>query len=121
MPGAIEVVRPWRERNRLGDMGSRAEVVDLHGYTERCLGRQGWAIGYDVALDKYVCNLVEPWADVVSSEQAVIEGPNGAAAAGLSFDGLATRATDAVRRRCRHGRAAGASAAQPRSPPASGC
>jgi predicted ester cyclase len=56
------------------DFEHMGDVVDLERYTEICLGLTGWTTGYDIALKNYVKNMVEPWSDMRTSEEEVIEG-----------------------------------------------
>jgi predicted ester cyclase len=76
MTTALEVVRKWKERLRARDFAGMADVVDMEGYTEICLGLTDWTVGYDVALKNYVKNLVQPWADVEVVEDQVVVGPD---------------------------------------------
>jgi predicted ester cyclase len=69
----LEVVRTWKERMRARDFEHMGNVVDLEGYTEICLGLTGWTTGYDIALKNYVKNMVEPWSDMRTTEEEVIE------------------------------------------------
>jgi hypothetical protein len=92
----VEVVREWKRRNQAGDLGCLGEVVDLDGYTEQCLGLTGWTTGYSAARQNYVRNLVQPWADVVTSEQEVVAGPDSDLQAGMMFDGHLVRGTSTV-------------------------
>jgi predicted ester cyclase len=96
MTDAVNVVHTWRERIATGDMARLAEVVDLTGYTETCLGLTGWTTGFETAMQNFVRNMVEPWSDMVMTDQEILTGPDAAAADGLSFDGHDVRATDAV-------------------------
>lgn len=74
MATPLEVVRAWKERMRVRDFEHMGDVVDLEGYTEICLGLTGWTTGYDIALKNYVKNMVEPWSDMQTREEEVIEG-----------------------------------------------
>jgi hypothetical protein len=92
----VDVVREWKLRNKAGDLGRLGEVVDLDGYTEQCVGLTGWTTGYGIARQNYVRNLIEPWADMVTSEQEVVAGPDSELQAGMTFDGHAVRGTSTV-------------------------
>jgi hypothetical protein len=92
----VDIVRTWRERIPSGDNARLAEVVDLEGYTETCLGLTGWTTGFDIALGNYYRNMVQPWSDMVGTEEEVITGPHAAAAGGMDFDGHRVEASDAV-------------------------
>jgi hypothetical protein len=43
-------------------------------------GVPGWTSGYDVARATYVLNLIEPWGDVVTSEEEWSRVPTAKAA-----------------------------------------
>jgi len=74
MTQAIEVVREWKKRLQARDFEDMADVVDLAGYTEICLGLTPWTVGFDVALSNYVKNMVQPWGDMhVEEEDAVAD------------------------------------------------
>ena len=96
MTDAAQIVRTWRERIPGGDMALLAEVVDLTGYTETCLGLTGWTVGFETAMGNYFRNMVQPWSDVVASDEELVSGPNAAAASGMCFDGHPIQADSAV-------------------------
>jgi ketosteroid isomerase-like protein len=96
MRDPVEVVRLWKERNRAGDLDSLGEVVDLEGYTETCLGLTGWTKGYDVARRNYVHNLIEPWKDMVTTEEEVVAGPDSHRGQPMAFDGYSVDVDDTV-------------------------
>src|SRR5919197_369333 len=77
MATALEVVRGWQARLRAHDFGDMSDVVDVAGYTEICVGLTPWTVGYAVALDNYVKNMVQPWADLEAREDQVVAGPDG--------------------------------------------
>jgi predicted ester cyclase len=76
MPTALEVVRSWQARLRAHDFGDTSDVVDVDGYTEICLGLTNWTVGYQVALQNYVKNMVQPWTDLEAREDQVVDGPD---------------------------------------------
>jgi ketosteroid isomerase-like protein len=96
MRDPVEVVRLWKERNRAGDLDSLGEVVDLEGYTETCLGLTDWTKGYDVARRNYVHNLIEPWKDIVTTEEEVVAGPDSHRGQPMAFDGYSVDVDDTV-------------------------
>ncbi|HYY88668.1 MAG TPA: ester cyclase [Chloroflexota bacterium] len=77
MATALEVVRGWQARLRAHDFGDMSDVVDVAGYTEICVGLTPWTVGYAVALDNYVKNMVQPWTDLEAREDQVVAGPDG--------------------------------------------
>lgn len=79
MASPHEIVQEWRRRQSAGETAALAEVVDLDGYIENCLGLTGWTTGYEIASKNFVKNMVEPWSnreqtveEVVESEDAVV-------------------------------------------------
>jgi len=74
MRTAAETVREWKRRLQEREFEHMAEVVDLDGYTEICLGLTGWTTGYEVAFGNYVRNMVEPWRDQKVTEIEDVEG-----------------------------------------------
>src|SRR5690348_12803989 len=76
MMTAGELVREWKRRMRAGEFDTMSELVDLDGYTEICLGLTGWTVGFDVALAKFIKNMVEPWSEIRQEEVDIVEGPN---------------------------------------------
>jgi len=74
MRTAAETVREWKRRLQEREFEHMAEVVDLDGYTEICLGLTGWTTGYEVAFENYVRNMVEPWRDQKVTEIEDVEG-----------------------------------------------
>jgi len=54
-----------------------AEVVDLQGYTENCLGLTGgWTVGFDVALQNYAKNMLAAFTDLQFEIKDTFEGPD---------------------------------------------
>jgi predicted ester cyclase len=76
MPTALEVFRSWQARLRAHDFGDMRDLVDVDGYTEICLGLTPWTVGYQVALQNYVKNMVQPWTDLEAREDQVVAGPD---------------------------------------------
>lgn len=70
----LAVYTEFQRRLATQDFGHIDEVVDLEGYTENCLGLTGWTTGFQVALQNWVKNMVQPWSDVQMTEQEVVEG-----------------------------------------------
>jgi hypothetical protein len=60
---------------RAHDLGDTSDVVDVGGYTEICVGLTPWTVGYEVALQNYVKNMVQPWTDLEAREDQVVDGP----------------------------------------------
>jgi predicted ester cyclase len=74
LPKPLDVIRAWQGALAKRDMGTMAEVVDMAGYREICLGLTDWTTGYDVALANWMKNMVQPWSDMHFSEEEVVEG-----------------------------------------------
>jgi predicted ester cyclase len=70
----LAVYRAWQRALAAQDMAATAQVVDLAGYHEICLGLTDWTAGYEVALGNYVKNMIQPWADHQATEQEIVEG-----------------------------------------------
>jgi hypothetical protein len=73
MQNALDIVHEWKARLRAGDAANMGDIVDLDGYTEICLGLTDWTTGYDVAARNYRKNMVDPWSNQESSDEAVLE------------------------------------------------
>ena len=75
MATPLEIVQEWKARMRARDFEHMADVVDLEGYTENCLGLTGWTTGYEVALNNYIKNMVEPWSEMkITEEETIADG-----------------------------------------------
>jgi RNA polymerase sigma-70 factor, ECF subfamily len=70
---ALEIVTEWQRRQASGDVDHLADVVDLDGYTENCLGLTGWTTGYATAAGNYYRNMVAPWGDMQQTVEEVVE------------------------------------------------
>jgi len=70
----LAVYRAWQRALAAQDMVATAQVVDLTGYHEICLGLTEWTTGYEVALGNYFTNMLQPWADHRVTEHEVVEG-----------------------------------------------
>ena len=96
MTSPIDTVHEWQTRLGAGDMTRLAEVMDVEGYTEQCLGLTAWTTGAEIALQNFYRNLVQPWADMKMTEKEIVAGPDTQAVAGMTFDGHPVQATDTV-------------------------
>ena len=76
MASPLEVVKEWKARMRARNFEQMADVVDLEGYTENCLGLTGWTTGYQIALSNYIKNMVEPWSEMKTTEEETIADGN---------------------------------------------
>jgi predicted ester cyclase len=70
----LAVYRAWQRALSAQDMAATAQVVDMAGYHEICLGLTDWTTGYEEALANWFKNMVQPWADMSVTEQEVVEG-----------------------------------------------
>jgi predicted ester cyclase len=76
METALDVVREWKQRMQARAFDQLGDIVDLDGYTEVCLGLTPWTVGYDIALNNYVKNMVQPWSEMEVREEQEIAGPD---------------------------------------------
>ena len=74
MGSPLEVYSTFQQRLQSQDYAHLAEVVDLQGYTENCLGLTGWTTGFDIALQNFAKNILAPFSDLEFTTQDVIEG-----------------------------------------------
>jgi predicted ester cyclase len=70
----LAVFEAWQHAIATQDMAATAEVVDLEGYHEICLGLTGWTTGYAPALANFMKNMVAPWSDMVTNVEETVEG-----------------------------------------------
>ena len=73
----IEVFQDWQRCLAANDQQGTANVVDLAGYTEICLGLTEWTTGYEVATANYYRNMVAPWTDMSQSVEDLTESADG--------------------------------------------
>ena len=69
----LDVYRQFQSFLINGEYGRLAEVADLDGYTERCVGLTGWTTGLQVALRNFQENIASRLTDMVVTEHEVIE------------------------------------------------
>src|SRR5215471_15498836 len=70
----LEIYSAFQQRLQTQDYAQLADVVDLQGYTENCLGLTGWTTGFEVALQNYAKNILEPFTDFQYTTVDAIEG-----------------------------------------------
>jgi predicted ester cyclase len=70
----LATYQEFQRRLSAQDFDHIDEVVDVQGYTENCLGLTGWTTGFEVALQNWVKNMVQPWTDLQFTVQEVVEG-----------------------------------------------
>ena len=74
MSSPLQIYSAFQQRLQTQDYAHLAEVVDLEGYTENCLGLTGWTTGFEVALRNYATNVLAAFGDVQFTTVDVIEG-----------------------------------------------
>src|SRR5262249_26368340 len=70
----LEIYSAFQQRLQTQDYAQLADVVDLQGYTENCLGLTGWTTGFEVALQNFARNILAPFGDLQFTTEDVIEG-----------------------------------------------
>ncbi len=74
MATPLEIYAAYQQRLQAQDYAHLGDVVDLQGYTENCLGLTGWTTSFEVALQNYARNILEPFTDFQFTTIDVIEG-----------------------------------------------
>jgi predicted ester cyclase len=72
-----EVFREWQRCLAENDQAGTANIVDIDGYTEICLGLTDWTTGYEVAAANYYRNMVAPWSDMSFAIEDLTESADG--------------------------------------------
>ena len=70
----LEIYSAFQQRLQSQDYAQLADVVDLQGYTENCLGLTGWTTGFEIALQNFARNILAPFSDLLFTTEDVIEG-----------------------------------------------
>ena len=73
MPSPLETYRRFEQYLREGRYDRFAEVVDVEGYVENCVGMTGWTIGLDIAVANFSQGIARALTDLASEEQDVVE------------------------------------------------
>jgi predicted ester cyclase len=76
MASPLEIYAAYQQRLQDQDYAHLAEVVDLQGYTENCLGLTGWTTGFDVALQNWTKNILSAFSDLQFQMDDAFEGPD---------------------------------------------
>ena len=69
----LDVYRQFQSFLINGEYGRLAEVADLDGYTERCVGLTGWTTGLQVALRNFQENIASRLTGMASTENDVVQ------------------------------------------------
>lgn len=69
----LEVYRRFQSFLIKGEFGRLAEVVDVDGYTEHCVGLAGWTTGLQIALRNFQENIASRLTDMVPAEHDIVE------------------------------------------------
>jgi predicted ester cyclase len=72
--GPLAAYQDFQQCLSTQDFGHLAEVVDLQGYTENCLGLTGWTTGFEVAWRNFQRNMIDPFSDMTFAVEEVVEG-----------------------------------------------
>lgn len=73
MTGPLEVYRQFQSFLIDGEYGRLAEVADMDGYTEDCVGLTGWTTGLQTALRNFQENIASRLTDMVPTERDIIQ------------------------------------------------
>jgi len=69
----LDVYRQFQSFLINGEYGRLAEVADLDGYTERCVGLTGWTTGLQVALRNFQENIASRLTGMASTENDIVQ------------------------------------------------
>jgi predicted ester cyclase len=69
----LEIYRRFQSYLLGGEFGRLAEVVDMDGYTENCVGLTGWTTGLAIALRNFQAGVASAFSDMAMTEEDVIE------------------------------------------------
>ena len=74
MSSPLEIYSTFQQRLQSQEYAHLADVVDLQGYTENCLGLTGWTTGFEIALQNFAKNVLAPFSGLEFTTLDVIEG-----------------------------------------------
>lgn len=69
----LDVYRQFQSFLINGEYSRLAEVADLDGYTERCVGLTGWTTGLQVALRNFQDNIASRLTGMASTENDIVQ------------------------------------------------
>jgi predicted ester cyclase len=69
----LDVYRRFQSFLINGEYGRLAEVADMDGYTERCVGLTGWTIGLQAALRNFQENVASRLTGMVPTEDDIVQ------------------------------------------------
>jgi predicted ester cyclase len=69
----LDVYRQFQSFLINGEYGRLAEVADMDGYTEQCVGLTGWTTGLQVALRNFQENVASRLTGMVAAEDDVVQ------------------------------------------------
>jgi predicted ester cyclase len=72
-PAPLEVYRQFQSFLVNGEYGRLAQVADMGGYTERCVGLTGWTTGLQVALRNFQENIASRLTGMVLIENDIVQ------------------------------------------------
>jgi predicted ester cyclase len=72
-PAPLDVYRQFQSFLINGEYGRLAEVADMDGYTERCVGLTGWTTGLQAALRNFQENVASRLTGMVPTEDDIVQ------------------------------------------------
>jgi predicted ester cyclase len=69
----LDVYRQFQSFLISGQYGRLAEVADMDGYTERCVGLTGWTTGLQAALRNFQENIASRLTGMVPTENDIVQ------------------------------------------------
>lgn len=70
----LDIYRLFQQYLFTNDYARLPEVVDISGYTEKCVGLTDWTTGLETALANFQRNVTSALSDMRSTEETVVEG-----------------------------------------------
>jgi predicted ester cyclase len=72
-PAPLDVYRQFQAFLIDGEYGRLAEVADMDGYTEHCVGLTGWTTGLQTALRNFEENIASRLTDMAPTEYDIVQ------------------------------------------------
>ena len=70
----LDIYRLFQQYLFTNDYARLPELVDISGYTEKCVGLTDWTTGLETALANFQRNVTSALSDMSSTEETVVEG-----------------------------------------------
>lgn len=74
MATPLEIYRRFQQDLLVNDFAHLPDVVDVAGYTEKCVGLTDWTTGFETALANFQQKVSAALSDMRSTEETVVEG-----------------------------------------------